>query len=177
MSTQQSSTFNKFKDQLSREFFEIEKNESLTADQKVSKIITATAILCAGVAIQPIPFADMLILTPIQGFMGHKIAQIRGIQLKEEGVWEVLKYIGGVVGLGFAAQQTAIGLFKIGLPGLGGLVTIPLVAGLTMGIGKALDLYFRMKAEGRTPSDADILNAFKMGKKEGKKIKRSDLKL
>lgn len=170
-------TFEKFKAQLAKEFFDIENNDSLTDDQKVTKVITATAILCAGVAIQPIPFADALILTPIQGYMGHKIAQVRGIELKEEGMLEVLKYIGGIVGLGFAAQQTAIGLFKIGLPGLGGFITIPLVAGLTIGIGKAIDVYFSYKAEGKTPSEEAILAAFKSGKKEGKSIKRSDLKL
>jgi uncharacterized protein (DUF697 family) len=176
MSTEQSNVFNKFKEQLAIEFFEIEKNPNLTPDQKVNKIIYATAALCAGVAMQPIPFADALILTPIQGFMGHKIAQVRGIELKEEGVWEVIKYIGGIVGLGFAAQQTAIGLFKLGLPFIGGLITIPLVAGLTMGIGKSIDLYFQAKAKGKTPSKDDILKAFQSGKKEGKKIKRSDIK-
>ncbi|WP_078544817.1 YcjF family protein [Litchfieldia alkalitelluris] len=176
MSAETKKLFGKFKEQLAKEFFEIEKNPHLSPDQKVNKVITSTALLCAGVAIQPIPFADVFILTPIQGFMGHKIAQIRGIELKEEGIWEVIKYIGGVVGLGLVAQQTAIGLFKIGLPGLGGFVTIPLVAGLTMGIGKALDLYFRFKAVGKTPSEEDIIQAFKTGKKEGRKMKRSDLK-
>ncbi|MEW6423339.1 MAG: hypothetical protein AB1523_01130 [Bacillota bacterium] len=42
-------------------------------------------------------------LTSIQIFMGYKIAQVRGIRMSEEGVWEILKAIGGAVGLGFAA--------------------------------------------------------------------------
>lgn len=50
-----------------------------------------------------IPFADMPVLTSIQIFMGYKIAQVRGIRMSEEGVWEILKAIGGAVGLGFAA--------------------------------------------------------------------------
>lgn len=168
--------FEKLKKRLEAEFFSIERNPHLTEDQKVNQMIFTTAVLCAAVAIQPIPFADIFILTPIQGYMGHKIAQIRGFEMKEEGVWEVIKYIASVVGLGFAAQQTAIGLFKLGLPGIGGLITIPLVGGLTMGIGKALDLYFRMKVQGRTPSEDAIRKAFQQGKKEGKSIKRSDVK-
>jgi uncharacterized protein (DUF697 family) len=176
MKTEPHSLFTKFKDQLAREFFEVEKHPHLTADQKVNQVIRATAILCAGVAIQPIPFADIFILTPIQAFMGQKIAKIRGIDIKEEGAMEVIKFIAGMVGLGFAAQQTAIGLFKMGLPGLGGFITIPLVAGLTYGIGKAVDLYFKNKAIGRTPSKEEIIQAFRQGKREGKKIKQDDLK-
>ncbi|MCP3032916.1 hypothetical protein LF817_16445 [Halobacillus sp. A1] len=170
------SIFHKYKAQLAKEFLEIEKNNLLTSDEKVTKIITTTSILCAAVAIQPIPFADIFILTPIQAFMGHKIAQVRGINLKEESVKEVIKYIGGVIGGGFAAQQTAIGLYKIGLPGIGGLMTIPLVAGLTFGLGKAIDLYFIEKAKGREPSKSDIINAFKLGKKTGKNISNDDVK-
>lgn len=175
MGTHEESLFKKYKNQLAREFFEIENNSRLSEDQKVNQMITTTSVLCAGVAIQPIPFADIFILTPIQAFMGHKIARIRGVDLKEDGVMEVVKYIGGIVGLGFAAQQTAIGLYKIGLPGLGGFMSIPLVGGLTFGMGKAMDLYFREKSKGRTPSKDDILKAFKSGKSEGKKIKKKDL--
>ncbi|KZM54852.1 hypothetical protein A3Q36_07885 [Geobacillus stearothermophilus] len=122
------------------------------------------------------PDPDCGTLTPIQAFMGQKIAKIRGIDIKEEGAMEVIKFIAGMVGLGFAAQQTAIGLFKMGLPGLGGFITIPLVAGLTYGIGKAVDLYFKNKAIGRTPSKEEIIQAFRQGKREGKKIKQDDLK-
>ncbi len=102
-------------------------------------------------AIQPIPFADIFILSPIQAFT-QKIAKIKEIDIKEEGAMEVITFIAGMVGIGFATQQTAIGLFKMGLPGLGGFMTIPLVARLTYGIGKAVDLYFKNKAIGRTPS-------------------------
>lgn len=172
----QQSLFKKYKSQLSKEFFEIENNEALTSDEKVKKIIGTTSLICAAVAIQPIPFADIFILTPIQAFMGHKIAKIRGINLKESGVADVAKYIGGVVGGGFAAQQTAIGLYKLGLPVLGGLMSIPLVAGLTFGMGKAMDLYFREKVKGREPSKEALINAFKSGKSEGKKINKDSVK-
>lgn len=168
--------FNKYKLQLAKEFLEIEKNDKLSPNEKVTQMITTTSIICAAVAIQPIPFADFFILTPIQAFMGHKIAQIRGYDLKEEGVFEVIKYLGGVIGGGFAAQQTAIGLYKLGLPGIGGLITFPLVAGLTFGIGKAMDLYFKEKANGRQATKSDIISAFKFGKKEGRKIKKDDVK-
>ncbi|MCA1053650.1 DUF697 domain-containing protein [Rossellomorea aquimaris] len=154
----------------------MENNEELTQDEKVNKIIGTTSLICAPVAIQPIPFADIFILIPIQAFMVHKIAKIRGINLKESGAVDVVKYLGGVVGGGFAAQQTVIGLYKLGPPGFGGLMSIPLVAGLTFRMGKTMDLYFREKTKGREPNKEAMINAFKSGKREGKKINKDDVK-
>ncbi|RNF39603.1 hypothetical protein [Planococcus salinus] len=168
--------FQKYKTQLAKEFFEIEENDQLTDDQKVNKMITNTSVICAAVAVQPIPFADIFILTPIQAFMGYKIGLIRKVDLKEEGSMEVLKYVGGVVGAGYAAQQTALGLYKIGLPGIGGLMAIPLVGGLTFGIGKAMDLYFRKAANGEVASKEEMLSAFHEGKKKENQISRHDVK-
>lgn len=171
MSLKKVNLLTEIKRQIESEILNIERSPDLSPDQKVNKMINTTAIICAGVAMQPIPFADMPILTGIQAFMGHKIAKVRGVNIAEEGVWEVIKSIGGVVGLGFAAQQTVIGLYKIGLPFLGGLMTVPLVGGLTVAIGRAMDVYFVMKAKGRKASPEAIKRAFNQGKKEGKKIK------
>lgn len=173
--TKSQGSLERLKRQLEREFFAIERNPTLTEDQKVSRLIKTTATICAAVAAQPIPFADMPILTAIQGIMGYKISQVRGVPVTKEGVMEILKYIGGVVGLGFAAQQTAIGLYKLGLPGLGGLMTIPLVFGLTYGIGRAIDLYFVYKRQGKRPPDDAILAAFKAGKRESRAAARTHL--
>lgn len=167
--------FERIKRQLEHEFLAIERNSTLTEDQKVSRLIKTTATICAAVAAQPIPFADMPILTAIQGIMGYKISQVRGVPVTKEGIAEILKYIGGVVGLGFAAQQTAIGLYKLGLPGLGGLMTIPLVFGLTYGIGRAIDVYFVYKRQGKRPPDEVILAAFKAGKRESRAAARTRL--
>lgn len=146
----------------------VENDASISADTKTNRIIHVTCGVCAAIAIQPIPFADMLILTPIQGVMAYKIAQSRGVEISQDGAVEALKAVIGVVGLGFAGQQIAIALYKIGLPGIGGLMTIPLVYSLTYGIGRAMDRYFSAKATGKTASNDDLVNAFKRGKNEGK---------
>jgi len=159
---------------LEREFINIERNQAYSTEEKIQRIIFTTAAICAGVALQPIPFADMPILTTIQGFMGWKIAKIRGIELTQEGAMEVVKYIGGVVGIGWLAQQTVIGLYKLGLPFLGGLMTIPLVFGITYGIGRAMDVYFLAKSQGRQPSKEEILRAFKSGREEGRREGKSE---
>ena len=50
---------------LQSEFFSIENRSDITDDEKVTQIIKITSVVCAGLAIQPIPFADIFILTPI----------------------------------------------------------------------------------------------------------------
>jgi hypothetical protein len=52
-------------------------------NKRVSNIIHITCAICAGIAAQPIPFADFFILTPIQGAMAYKIAQVYGINIKK----------------------------------------------------------------------------------------------
>lgn len=162
------------KKRLENEFLAIERNSAYTDDEKVQRLIFTTSALCAGIAIQPIPFADMPILTTIQGFMGWEIAKIRGIELTQEGTLEVVKYLGGVVGAGWLAQHGIIGLYKAGLPFLGGLMTIPLVFGITFGIGRAMDLYFCAKKQGRMPTAEEIKRAFARGKDEGKQTGKSE---
>lgn len=104
--------------------------------------------------------------------MGYKIARVRGINLTEGDATEALKAFAGAVGMGFLAQQGVIGLYKIGLPFLGGMMTFPLVAGMTVGIGKAMDLYFRLKSEGKSVSKEDLKRAYEAGKKEGRDVKK-----
>jgi uncharacterized protein (DUF697 family) len=80
----------------------------------------------------------------------------------------LLKEIAGVVGLGMAAQQVALGLYKVGLPFLAGFTTIPLVYGLTYAIGQIMDFYLEKKSRGQTVSNADLRKMWKRYREEGK---------
>ena len=95
----------------------------LTPDEKVKKIIYTFSAVCAATATQPIPFADIFILTPMQAYMGTLIAKVRGYNFSMQ---QVYKEIIGVMALGFFAQQTAIGLYKF-IPVWGIFTTIPIV--------------------------------------------------
>ena len=161
-------------DALRRELFEIEKRTDLTVEEKVSRIRHLTCATCAAVAIQPIPFADIFILTPIQGLMGVKIAHIHGIQLSEQQGTEIVKEIVGLIGLGVMAQQFAIGMYKTVLPFLGAVTTVPLVYGLTYAIGGAIDYYFAQKASGRAPDKKKLQELFRRARKEGERRGKDD---
>ncbi len=119
-------------------------------------IIFKYSAICAGVAVQPIPFADIFILTPIQALMGKELANAHGIKLTEQESKDVVKEIIGVIGLGIVAQNCAIGLYKVGLPFLAGFTTIPLVFGLTYGIGHVMKHYFEAKQNGRELSQSEM---------------------
>ena len=123
-------------------------------------------------AVQPIPFADIFILTPLQALMGERIGSIRGFPLSNKESTDLIKEISGVAGLGLIAQQIALGAYKVGLPGLAGFTTIPLVFGLTYAIGQVVNEYFVRKGRGEQISRKEIKNLFSFYKKQSKTFKR-----
>jgi len=100
--------------------------------------------------------------------MGTRIASVRGLPVSKSQATTLLKEVAGIVGLGYLAQQLAIGAYKTGLPGLGGFMTIPLVFGLTYGIGRVMDAYLISKARGQILKPEEIRKIWKQGRKEGK---------
>jgi len=139
---------------------------NIPPEEKVEKLLRRFSAICAAWAVQPIPFADIFILVPIQLYMGKLIAEARGYKFSMS---EIYKEILGVIGLAYLAQQTAIGLYKTILPFLGAITTIPLVFVLTYSIGKVMDFYFVSKTQGKTLTKKDLKNFFKQARKDAKK--------
>ena len=61
---------------LERDVLEIEHRTDLTDQQKVDKIIVIFSVGCGAIAVQPIPFADIFILTPLQAYMGQRLGKV-----------------------------------------------------------------------------------------------------
>ena len=156
-------------DKIKNEITEIEHRTDISDEQKVSRITHIACATCAGVAIQPIPFADIFVLTPIQAYFASRIAAIRGVPVSESDAADWIKEIVGIVGMGIIAQQVAIGIWKIVTFGLGGLLTIPLVYGLTYAVMKVSDAYFAAKARNVKLTDEQIKTIWKGAFQEGKK--------
>jgi len=156
------------KKKIEAEITNIENRTDLSDDQKRSRIIHIFSVTCAAVAVQPIPFADIFVLTPIQAYMGVRLSAIRGMPLSDSEATDLLKEIAGIVGLGMAAQQIALGLYKVGLPFLAGFTTIPLVYGLTYAIGRIMDFYLEKKSKGQAVSNADLKKMWEQFREEGK---------
>ena len=112
--------------------------------------------------------------------MGKKIADIRGYNISEAGAKEIFKELASLVGLGLLAQQLAIGAYKTVLPFISGFTTIPLVFGLTYGMGQVMDYYFIKKQKGERIDPEVLKNIFKKAKEEGKnkaKKKKKDINI
>jgi len=116
----------------------------------------------AALALAPVPFADIVTITPVQYLMVRAIGNVYGYKISENSVGEIVAVIGG----GILGQQTILALFKIGLPGAGGLVGSSFVYGWTYGMGKAAELYF---SSGMTATKEDLRKARESGVKEGEK--------
>ncbi len=160
---------------VNEEYLAIEQNPRYTEDEKVTRVITITAAACAGVTIQPIPLVEFMLFTPLQCVMASKISNIRGGRVPgDEATMEALKTCMGAVGLSVVTQSAAATIFKIGAPGIGGLVSGPVMYGLTYGVGRVMDLYFVDRAAGRPTRKGDLRDAFRRGRDEGDRRKRPE---
>lgn len=154
-------------DKIKEQITEIEHRTDLNDEQKVSRITHVACAICAGVAIQPIPIADIFILTPIQAYFASRIAAIRGVPVSQSAASDWIKEIIGMVGMGILAQQIALGIWKVVTFGLGGILTIPLVYGLTYAVMKVSDVYFSAKAKNIRLDAEQIKALWKSAFKEG----------
>tara|TARA_B100000674_G_C37930490_1_gene957730 strand:- start:1058 stop:1789 length:732 start_codon:yes stop_codon:yes gene_type:complete len=150
------------------EITQIEHRSDINDAKKIDLMIHYGSASCAGIAIQPIPFADIFVLTPIQAYFGTRIAAIRGIPVSESEISEQIRELIGIVGMGFLAQQVAIGIWKTVTFGAGGLLTIPLVYALSYAVMRVIAAYYTAKAQGKKLSDDQIKEIYKAAFKEGK---------
>ena len=63
---------------------------NISTEKKVDKLLIFFSSVCAATAVQPIPFADIFILTPIQLYMGTLIAEARGYKFSMSEISKIL---------------------------------------------------------------------------------------
>ncbi|MCB1152802.1 hypothetical protein KDL45_04065 [bacterium] len=151
---------------LSAELFEVENNDKLSTDEKVEAIVKIVSAGCAALAILPIPLGDMLVLTPIQAYMGYKIGRVRDVQVSRQEMNEIIKEILGLVGMGLIARQLAVSAAKI-IPGLGSLIAVPVVYGTTFAMGRVIDYYFVEKLAGRSVTEKAMKAVYQEARQTG----------
>jgi uncharacterized protein (DUF697 family) len=158
---------------------EIENRSDLSEQEKVDRLIVIGSTFCSGIAVQPIPFADMFILTPVQAYFASRIAKVRQVSVSESEFHVFVKELMGIVGMGIIAQNLGMAISKIAIPVLGNFLTIPLVFSLSYAILKVCDIYFQKKQNGTPLNPDEIKELFKKyreeGKTRGKGINKSDI--
>lgn len=141
---------------------------SIPETKKIDVIIHLTSLSCAVVAVQPIPFADLFILSPIQVVMVIAMSRVLGNPVGKNGAGEIVASIAGVVGWGVLAQQAVLGLYKTVIPFMGGFTTLPLVYGATMGLGYGAKTILEARKNDQYISDQEIKRIQKEAREEAK---------
>jgi uncharacterized protein (DUF697 family)/predicted GTPase len=108
-----------------------------TAEQ----VVRVCAGIAAGIGAQPIPVADMPILTSLQAVMVGSIAYIAGRDLDMHAVRELLVSLGVLAPAGITLREVARAAVKL-VPGLGNAASGAIAASGTYMLGRAAILYF-----------------------------------
>ncbi|MEO7932403.1 MAG: hypothetical protein ABIT76_04500 [Chthoniobacterales bacterium] len=112
------------------------------AQKKIADtLIKATTAVSAAIGAQPIPLADMPILTTLQASMAAGIIYISGGELNVRSGLKFLGSLGAAIGLGFVLRETARSAAKL-VPGFGYAVSGAVAAGGTLAVGRAATAFF-----------------------------------
>ncbi|GHG06151.1 hypothetical protein GCM10017783_18440 [Deinococcus piscis] len=150
--------------------FNFDVNPELSREQNAEEVIKSAALLSGAVSIEPLPFADMLILTPLQAKMVLHIGKIYGFDITPERSAEIARELGATVAYGMAARQFMRSVAKIALPVVGGVVTAPLVYGWTYALGRMAQTYFERKIQGLPFHKEDQVQVVQEAKQQSRRV-------
>ena len=104
-------------------------------------LIKSTTAICAAIGAQPIPLADMPILTSLQVLMVSGIMYISGRERRLRAATEFMAALGANVGAGMLLREGARAMLKF-FPGWGNVVCGMVAGAGTYAIGRAATAYF-----------------------------------
>jgi uncharacterized protein (DUF697 family) len=104
-------------------------------------LIKSTTAICAAIGAQPIPLADMPILTSLQVLMVSGIMYISGRERSLRAATEFIAALGANLGAGMLLREGARAMLKF-LPGWGNVVCGMVAGAGTYAIGRAATAYF-----------------------------------
>jgi len=118
------------------------------------RYILPFAIMAAGLAAVPLPFATMPVLTALQGSMVGLLGQLYGQTLTPAQAGALVSAIAG----GFLAQAIGRELIKF-IPGFGSVIAASWAAAYTWALGEAACVYFGDLIGGKKPDPKQIQQA------------------
>ena len=104
-------------------------------------LIKSTTAICAAIGAQPIPLADMPILTSLQVLMVSGIMYISGREKSLRAATEFIAALGANVGAGMLFREGARAMLKF-FPGWGNVVCGMVAGAGTYAMGRAATAYF-----------------------------------
>lgn len=136
--------------------------------EAVRELITVCSVAAGAVTIQPIPFVDTALISPIQIAMVQGIGRIYGHRLDNKAIVEMLSTFGASI----VAQNVIMAAAKL-IPFFGWVVTLSMAYALTFAIGEVSDFYFK---NGRGVSSSDMKDMFQRIYKQKRAEKESQHK-
>ncbi|MBA3963454.1 MAG: hypothetical protein H0X40_16340 [Chthoniobacterales bacterium] len=113
-------------------------------------LVKSTSAICTAIGAQPIPLADLPVLTTLQLVMVSGIMYISGRERSMRAATEFVGALGANVGLGMILREGTRAALKF-FPGWGNVVCGMVAGGGTYAIGRAASVYF---IDGATLTDA-----------------------
>ena len=107
-------------------------------DATVNALIYSSSAAAGLVALQPVPFLDLVLLIPIHVAMFEGIGRVRGYHLDKKSILETLK----TWRRSLLVQQTTVIVPKL-VPVFGWAVSAASAHALTYAMGRLADYYFR----------------------------------
>lgn len=104
-------------------------------------LVKSTTAICAAIGAQPIPLADMPILTSLQVMMVSGIMYISGRERSFRAATEFITALGANVGAGMILREGARAILKF-FPGWGNVVCGMVAGAGTYAIGRAATAFF-----------------------------------
>jgi uncharacterized protein (DUF697 family) len=104
-------------------------------------LVKSTTAICTAIGAQPIPLADLPILTTLQLVMVSGIMYVSGRERSLRAATEFIAALGANVGAGMLLREGARALLKL-VPGFGNIVCGMVAGAGTYAIGRAAIAYF-----------------------------------
>ena len=104
-------------------------------------LVKSTTAICTAIGAQPIPLADMPILTSLQALMVSGIMYISGRERSLRAATEFITALGANVGFGMILREGARAILKF-FPGWGNVVCGMVAGAGTYAIGRAATAFF-----------------------------------
>ena len=129
------------------------------------RLTNIIATLCSGVAVTPVPVADIGPITSLQTSLITGIGYVSGRRLEVKTATEFMGAIGANVGAAVALREVARALAKLLAPGLGSVISAAVAFAGTKAIGHAAAAYFI--------DGVDVSRAKKIFKKTKRQAKKA----
>jgi len=149
--------------------FNLDVDPDLSPEENVEEVIKSAALLSGAIAAEPIPFADMLLITPLQAKMVLHIGKIYGFEITPERAKDIAQELGATFAYGMLARQVMRGVAKLALPVIGGLITAPAVYGWTYALGRVAQNHFERKRLGLPDSPQEQVKVVQEAKGQAKR--------